>query len=106
MTKGNEIIGKFALTEEEVLQHPIFGDFYSFIGTKMGVEETEFTRYDCRNICVTPALQESWYEYYTAQGVPRVEITMALAMSGPKATLSDEGYVVEVDSGYICSAAE
>ena len=84
----------YELTPEEIKEHPYVKnrqpEFYMFLARTI-VSESEDWNIDCRKINVAKNIQESWYEDAKAHGISECDLTMDLAMRGPKAldTLPD-----------------
>ena len=78
------------LTQEEVETNPYCDKdhkaaFYRMFAKKAyGMSWDDVKGLDCRKVIVSPDIQESWYKNRPAD-VSEVQLTMALAMSGPKA---------------------
>ena len=78
------------LTQEEVEANPFCdGDhraaFYRMFTKKAyGMSWDDVKDLDCRKVIISPDIQESWYRNRPGD-VSEVQLTMALAMSGPKA---------------------
>lgn len=99
----------YELTPEEIKEHPYVKDrqpeFYKFIARTI-VGESDDWNIDCRKINVAKNIQKSWYDDAKAHGIPEYDLTMDLAMRGPKAldTLPDNcveilenGITIKVD---------
>lgn len=86
-------------------------ELYEAAAKEMGYANTKELNFDCRQINVAPNIQDGFYAYYTelakvtdpqvSETEVRTEITMLLAIGGPKVddNLADDE--VEVFDGFI-----
>lgn len=87
-------------------------ELYETVAMEMGYTNTKELQFDCRKINVAKNIQEGFYAYYAelakitdphvSETEVRVEITMLLAMGGPKVNEDLADYEVEVFDGFIC----
>lgn len=87
-------------------------EFYDEVARLMGYADTNNLKYDCCQINVAENIQEGFYEHYTkcikethpylSESDITTEITMLLAISGPKVDKSLKENEVEVFSQFIC----
>ena len=56
--------------------------------------------YDCTKICVTEKIYEAVKEYYESLGHSLPEINMAWLFGGPKASIEEDSYAVEVEDNW------
>lgn len=87
-------------------------EFYDEVARLMGYGDTSNLKYDCRQINVAENIQEGFYEYYTkcikethpylSENDITTEITMLLAISGPKVDKSLKANEAEVFEQFIC----
>lgn len=87
-------------------------ELYETVAKEMGYTNTREIQFDCRKINVSKNIQDGFYTYYielasitdpnTSETEIRVEITMLLAMGGPKVDESLADNEVEVFDGFIC----
>ena len=90
---------KVAFTEEEC--YCGITEFYKIIAEKLGYD-TEKVQYDCTKICVSVPIQNDIFKFYTAETEMSEEgISVAWVLYGPKANLSEDTYVAEVQKGFI-----
>lgn len=85
---------------------------YEEVAKEMGYTNTNELMFDCRHINVAPNIQDGFYAYYTelakitdpqaSEIDVRTEITMILAMCGPKVDENLADDEVEVFNGFIC----
>ena len=85
---------------------------YEEVAKKMGHANTNGLMFDCRHINVAPNIQDGFYAYYTelakitdpqaSETDVRTEITMILAIGGPKVDENLADDEVEVFDGFIC----
>ena len=90
--------------------------FYDAVATEMGYTGTSELHYDCRKINVAENIQDSFYDYYTANAKEtnpnanmtdvQISITMILAIKGPKVDKTLKANEVEVFDGFICSTIQ
>lgn len=85
---------------------------FEAIAKVMGHTITSETQFDCRNVNVAANIQDGFYQHYTdlilskdeteTVDSARVDVTMLLAIYGPKVdgTLADDE--VEVFDGFLC----
>lgn len=82
-------------------------EFYENVAKRMGISVTGNTRFDCRKILTTRAVQECIWDHYIDEGKTTEHIGMLLLSFGPKASLEVVGvspaYLVEVQDGFITS---
>lgn len=83
-------------------------EFYNAVAKEMGYADTSELRYDCREINIAANIQDGFYTYYreTNPNLPasevNLQVTMLLAMSGPKVDSDLKANEVEVFDGFIC----
>ena len=83
-------------------------EFYDAVATEMGYTDTSELHYDCRNINIAPNIQDGFYAHYREMNptLPasevNVQVTMLLALSGPKVDQALKANEVEVFDGFIC----
>lgn len=83
-------------------------EFYDAVATEMGYTNTSELRYDCRNINISPNIQDGFYVHYREMNptLPAsevdIQVTMLLAISGPKVDQALKANEVEVFDGFIC----
>jgi hypothetical protein len=85
-------------------------ELYEAAATEMGYANTSEIKYDCTKINVAENIQDGFYEYYLAlirendiyshENEARADITMLLAMSGPKVDQTLKANEVEVFDGF------
>lgn len=75
--------------------------FYENASHAAGLKVTDKTQFDCRKICVTKAIQNALWAYYTAQNCTDEEISMLFLAVGPKANLVGEGYDFTIEDGFV-----
>lgn len=69
----------------------------------MGEHYTETAKCNCDHILITRAVQDECFRYYVEkENLTEGTIAEICLLRGPKATLLCDGYVVSVDSGFIC----
>lgn len=100
----------YELTPEEIKEHPYVKDrqpeFYIFLARTI-VGDSDAWNIDCRKINVAKNIQKSWYEDAKVNGISEYDLTMDLAMRGPKAldTLPDN--CVEIlENGIIITSGD
>lgn len=87
-------------------------EFYDAVATEMGYADTSELKYDCTKINIAENIQDGFYEHYLAfirekdiyshENEARADITLVLAMSGPKVDTNLKANEVEVFDGFIC----
>lgn len=83
-------------------------EFYNAAAKEMGYADTSELRYDCREINIAANIQDGFYTYYREMNpnLPasevNLQVTMLLAMSGPKVDSDLKANEVEVFDGFIC----
>lgn len=87
-------------------------ELYQAVAKEMGHSNPDELMFDCRNVNVAKNIQDGFYEYYhkvindadphTSENDARVQITMMLAMAGPKVDDALADNEVEVFDGFIC----
>lgn len=85
-------------------------EFYDAVATEMGYADTSELKYDCTKINVAANIQDGFYEHYLAlirekdiyshENEARADITLVLAMSGPKVDINLKANEVEVFDGF------
>lgn len=88
-------------------------EFYDAVATEMGYADTSQLKYDCTKINVAENIQDGFYDYYLAlirekdiyshENEARADVTLVLAMSGPKVDKALKANEVEVFDGFIVS---
>lgn len=76
--------------------------FYKNAAKIAGLPVTERTLYDCRRICTTQAVHDTIWAYYAQEGCEKLQITMLMLLSGPKANLSGDRLEFEIEEGFTC----
>lgn len=90
---------RIVLTQEEV--NCGLGEFYKNVGNHL-MDDIMGYMFDCRHIEISKEIQDMFYTYYkTNCNANDLEITMMLAMSGPKTNNDLTGYEVEVDDKFM-----
>lgn len=87
-------------------------ELYQAVAKEMGHPNPDEVMFDCRNINVAKNIQDGFYAHYrevireadpnTSDDEARVQITMTLAISGPKVDKNLADDEVEVFDGFIC----
>jgi hypothetical protein len=87
-------------------------DLYEAAAKEMGCTDTSEIKYDCTKINVAENIQDGFYEHYLAlikendiyshENEARADVTLVLAMSGPKVDKSLKANEVEIFDGFIC----
>lgn len=93
---------RIKLTPEEIQNNPFLtkegkAGFYRFIRKKFETAEQEVDCIDCRKINVAENIQLAWYDYARANNIDKTELTMLLAIHGPKAFDSLPDNTVEIE---------
>jgi len=84
---------------------------YDAIAEAIG-KDPETCRYDCRKVNIASNLQQCIYDYYIAanpdlpEDEVKVQVTMLLAISGPKSFETMKDNTVEVFDGFISEAEQ
>ena len=88
-------------------------ELYEAAAKEMGCTNTSEIKYDCTKINVAENIQDGFYGYYLAmlrekdiyshENEARADVTMLLAMSGPKVDNALKANEVEVFDGFIVS---
>lgn len=88
-------------------------DLYQSAARELGYTEVDELYFDCRKINITKEMQDCLYDFYTQKAneqdvIPsendiKMNITMMLAISGPKVNAALKANEVEVLDGFICS---
>lgn len=82
-------------------------EFYEHVAHELGVKTTADVRFDCRSICVSPAVIKEIRSYYRNElGANDEEISALLLIYGPKANVTESDasrYRVEVKEGFLLS---
>ncbi|MCC8049728.1 MAG: hypothetical protein LIP10_03580 [Clostridiales bacterium] len=96
------------------LCHTGIYEFYNMLAKLSGVEITDSTRFDCRKVCVTPAVQDEIFSYYRDKGSNDAEIGALWLQLGPKANvtalnpngltfnyiaIAEDGFITDKDDG-------
>lgn len=82
-------------------------DFYDYIATLMGYEDTRELKYDCTKINVAANIQDNFFEFYKEMNpdMPESEVNagtaMLLACCGPKVDDELQANEVEIFDGFI-----
>lgn len=87
-------------------------ELYETVAMEMGYANTKELQFDCRKINVAKNIQDGFYAYYTEldklidpsanETDMRANITMMLAIAGPKVDEDLADDEVEVFDGFIC----
>ena len=87
-------------------------ELYDAVARQIGHTDTSALHYDCTKINIAENIQDGMYEYYLTlirekdiyshENEARADITLVLAMSGPKVDTSLKANEVEVFDGFIC----
>ena len=87
-------------------------ELYEAVASEMGYLIPDKLHYDCREINVSKEIQDGFYAHYLElikanepsmpESEARCQITMLLAMSGPKVDENLKANEVEVFEGFIC----
>lgn len=87
-------------------------EFYDTVAREMGVTPTSEIKFDCTKINVAENIQDGFYEHYldlirendiySHENEARADITLVLAMSGPKVDINLKANEIEVFDGFIC----
>lgn len=98
---------KFLLNDEPMS----LMECYESIARQMGYKDAGSLNYNCTKVNIAPNIQDGFYEYYTKMEMlsnPNVnkhdlqtQITMLLAMAGPKVNKALKANEVEVFDGFI-----
>lgn len=94
------------LTDEEVKSNPFMtkegkAPFYRLVCEKIGLDFDNIKSLDCTKINVARNIQDAWYDYAKENDITTFDLTMCLAMSGPKAPEELEENTVELEDGVI-----
>lgn len=90
---------RIVLTQEEISCG--LGEFYKNVGKHL-TDDIMGYMFDCRHIEISKEIQDLFYDYYkTNYNASDWEVTMMLAMSGPKTNDYLIGYEVEVDDKFM-----
>lgn len=105
MAENYDILLILTLSDEEVKAAPVLAGFYDLIALRLGLhtlgsKENHQYIFDCRNINIAQNIQDFCYDYFTEKGISQVDVTMALAMSGPKVDCCLLHNQVSVEAGY------
>lgn len=87
-------------------------ELYNAVAKEIGYADTSELHYDCTKINIAENIQNGMYDYYLAlvrendiyvhENEARADITLVLAMSGPKVDASLKANEVEIADGFIC----
>lgn len=75
------------------------GTFYDLMALKLGLSDDDMM--DCREICISRELQDSWYGYVGTVAGAGEALTMRLAMAGPKVSPILHGLQVSWTDGFV-----
>lgn len=90
------------LTKDEVFENPFWKGFYPLIVRKAtGRDYDDIESVDCRKVNISPDIQDIWYDMAREMGAQDYELTMQLAIAGPKACLKEKTLTVEIEDGAI-----
>ena len=102
-------MGKFLISSEPMS----IIECYEAAARQMGYENVKELHYNCTKVNVASNIQDGFYEYYTKMETLsnpdvnvrelQMQITMLLAVSGPKVDKSLKANEVEVFDGFIVS---
>lgn len=91
-------------------------EFYDAIAREMGYEHTSDLQYDCRKVNIASNIQDNFYTYYldlirenniySHENEARADITLLLAMSGPKVDDTLRANEVEIFDGFIVETVQ
>ena len=87
-------------------------ELYEAAAKEMGYADTSEIKFDCTKINVAENIQDGFYDYYlklirendiySHENEARADITLVLAMSGPKLDKTLKANEVEIFDGFIC----
>ena len=99
---------KIILTKEDCACY--LEDFYENVATKAGFSPShEFSRYDCRKICVPAEVFSSIKEYYMRQGDSSMMVAAIWVLCGPKAACDSDPehpYYAVIQDGFYTEEGE
>lgn len=90
---------RFSIPEEKC--EDSLANFYESVAICFNYIVTEKTRFDCRNICVTPSVMKKLWNFYSAQNLNNEQIATIMLQFGPKASLEGSDYEVEIEDDFI-----
>ena len=102
----NQII---ELNESDVI-NKLITEFYDSVAMALKAN-VENAQYDCRKVCISSYIQDCIYESYRKRYPEEylsnkiqfeAEVTMRLAMAGPKVLAELKPYQVLVEEGFLC----
>lgn len=85
-------------------------EFYDSVAQVLGAD-SEKAQYDCRKICISSYMQDCIYNAYRSRYPEEyqsnkiqfdTQITMKLAISGPKVAPELEKFQVLIEEGFLC----
>lgn len=76
--------------------------FYELAAKKIGYYYPQKARFDCTKISVTDSIMHQIIDYYlNEKQMDADEVGALLVIFGPKADLKQEGYIAEIQNGFI-----
>lgn len=104
-------MGKLLEIDNKKLEEMLLSQFYELVGEELGFDTTDETiRYDCRKIEIAKNIQDIFYlAYETAYpdafagnySQAMTEVTMILALSGPKVNRNLPDNTVSIEEDFI-----
>lgn len=95
---------KIILSEEDCARN--ISGLYDSIAKQLGYENISSLQYDCRKVSVSKSIFDKIHEYYKAHHISEEGFAKNWCCFGPKADLPDEGFVVEIQNGFIIPSQE
>lgn len=100
MKKRIELNNTVAFSENEIKQYPLWDGFYKKLIEKVGYDYDKVEEIDCRDVSITPEIEESWFKTYDGDNA---DLSMMCLCYGPKADLNLSGYVALVKGTILVS---
>lgn len=96
--------------KESDIANKLLVEFYDSVAQILGADISK-AQYDCRKICISSYMQDCIYEAYRSRYPEEyqsnkiqfdTQVTMKLAISGPKVSPELTKYQVLIEEGFLC----
>lgn len=103
-------MGQVMELRESDIKNKLLVEFYDAVGAVLNTNVNN-VQYDCRKICISSYIQDCIYEAYRTRFPEQyinnplqfdTEVTMTLAISGPKVSHELSNYQVRIEEGFLC----
>ena len=108
--KEETSVGQIIELKDCDISNKLLVEFYDSVAQVLGAD-IENVQYDCRKICISSYMQDCIYDAYRRRYPEEYEsnkiqfdtqVTMKLAISGPKVAPELTNYQVLIEEGFLC----